>query len=81
MAIMLTGTDIAVIRTSRGMNLREFAEFIGVSEATVSRWEADKRHPTWKMMMLLNELATGKDDRNGKSSPNGRPRKEAASAS
>lgn len=67
MAIMLTASDITVIRTSRKMNLREFADFLDVSEATVSRWESGKRHPTWKMMVRLNELAMAAD-RNGKSS-------------
>ena len=54
--LWLKGADITEIRHAHGMNLREFAQFVGVAGATVSRWEADKRRPKYKMMERLNEL-------------------------
>ena len=56
MLMFLTGKDIAAIRHAMDMNLREFAEMLGVAEATVSRWEADKRRPKYAMMEQLNVL-------------------------
>lgn len=64
MVMFLTGKDIAALRQSRGQTLREFAESLGVSEATASRWESDKRRPRYPMMERLNELAAKSNCRN-----------------
>jgi len=34
----------------------EFAEFLGVSNVTVSRWETGKSFPTIKLKRKLNDL-------------------------
>jgi len=57
MNIMLTHHTIRRFRQELGINLREFGELVGVSEATASRWEAGKRHPTWRKMDRLNQIA------------------------
>lgn len=78
MLMLLTGPDITAIRNALGMNLKEFGKYLGVAEPTVCRWEAGQRHPKWKMMETLNELAEQVQSRNGHSR-NGR-RKAAAGA-
>jgi len=57
MVMFLSGKDIATIRESLGMTLKEFGKLLGVAEATVSRWEADKRRPRYEMMERLNDLS------------------------
>lgn len=58
MAIMfLKGNDIREIRKAAGMNQREFGELLGVADATVNRWELDKRRPNYDMMERLYALA------------------------
>ncbi len=56
MIMFLTGKDISALRHAMGMNLREFADSLGVAEATVSRWEANKRRPNYEMMERLSKL-------------------------
>jgi transcriptional regulator with XRE-family HTH domain len=48
--------DIAAIRQARGMNLREFGDLLGVSEATASRWESGDRHPQIETLIRLGEM-------------------------
>lgn len=58
MAIMfLTGQEITEIRRAAGMNLKQFGDLLGVTEATVSRWESGHRRPKYEMMERLNDLA------------------------
>lgn len=60
MFMLFSKDDIAMIRESCGVNLREFGELLGVSEATVSRWETGHRQPSVNAMKKLNELAVKK---------------------
>lgn len=53
----LKGADISAIRNASGMNQREFGELLGVADATVNRWEHNKRRPNYEMMEQLNKLA------------------------
>lgn len=56
MLMFLTGKDISKIRQARGLTLKQFADLLGVTEAAVSRWEADKRRPRYDMMEKLNDM-------------------------
>ena len=56
MIMFLTGKDITLRRESLGLNLKQFGEMLGVSEACVSRWEAGKRRPKYEMMERLNSI-------------------------
>ena len=56
MIMFLTGKDITLRRESLGLNLKQFGEMLGVSEACVSRWEAGKRRPKYEMMERLNRM-------------------------
>lgn len=55
--MILEAAEIAEIRKSKGMNLRQFGQLLGVSEATASRWEAGIRHPRFATLVKLNQLA------------------------
>lgn len=57
MLMFLTGKDIATIRHGLAMNLREFGELLGVTEAAVCLWESGKRRPRYEMMERLNQVA------------------------
>lgn len=57
MLMFFTGADIAAIRQKLGLTQKAFGEALGVAEATVSRWEADKRRPRFDDMERLNDLA------------------------
>ncbi|GAA4247868.1 hypothetical protein GCM10022293_05100 [Azospirillum formosense] len=45
------------LRKSRGLNQHEFAEMLGVSQPTVSRWERDQQEPEFDQIVALAELA------------------------
>jgi DNA-binding transcriptional regulator YiaG len=54
--MFMKGKDIAALRHALGLNLREFAELLGVTEAAVCYWEADKRRPRYPMMERLHRM-------------------------
>jgi DNA-binding transcriptional regulator YiaG len=57
---MYTSDSIHALRTSLGLTMKDFADLIGTTESTVSRWESGKSHPTFATQIKLNELATSK---------------------
>lgn len=54
--MLLSETDIAELRRSLGMTLKQFAELFGVSEATACRWENGKRRPDYDMLVQLSNM-------------------------
>ena len=48
--------DIRVIRQKCFMSQEAFAKELGVSFATVNRWESGKTKPTYKTMKLIDEF-------------------------
>lgn len=73
MGMRFNKDEIAAIRRALGLNLRQFAEEAGVTEATASRWESGDRKPSWDAMDKLEVLYA-------KTARNGRSRKAAAAA-
>lgn len=53
---MSFGNEIKMIRRKCLMSQVEFAEVLGVSFATVNRWEAGKSKPNFKTMKLINSF-------------------------
>lgn len=53
---MSFSNDIKMIRHKCLMNQIEFAEALGVSFATVNRWESGKSNPNFKTMKLINSF-------------------------
>jgi transcriptional regulator with XRE-family HTH domain len=54
---MYDAEQIRAIRKALGKTQTEFAFAVGVSTSAVISWEAGIRHPTWKKMQRINELA------------------------
>lgn len=50
------GRNIAAMRSARGLNREEFAEAVGVSVATVSRWESGKLGMTDARKLRIAEV-------------------------
>ena len=48
--------DIKMIRHKCLMSQTEFADALGVSFATVNRWESGKSKPNFKTMKLINNF-------------------------
>ncbi|WP_209978741.1 LexA family protein [Azospirillum picis] len=48
---------IKQLRKSRGLNQAEFAELLGVTQPTVSRWELGKSEPEFDQIVALADLA------------------------
>lgn len=48
--------DIKMIRHKCIMSQKDFADALGVSFATVSRWESGKSKPNFKTMKLINNF-------------------------
>ena len=48
--------DIKMIRHTCLMSQTEFADALGVSFATVNRWESGKSKPNFKTMKLINNF-------------------------
>ena len=46
---------IKQIRQQRFLSQEAFAKELGVSFATVNRWESEKNKPTYKTMKLIDE--------------------------
>lgn len=55
--VMITAEQIKLIREAMGLSLTDFAAVLGVSISTVCLWEQGHRHPRWKPMVKLNDLA------------------------
>lgn len=55
--IMFTPEAIRELRKTLRLTMKELGVRVGVTEATVSRWEAGERHPRFKQIVTLNELA------------------------
>lgn len=53
---MSFSNDIKMIRHKCLMSQIEFAESLGVSFATVNRWESGKSKPNFKTMKLINSF-------------------------
>lgn len=47
---------IKSLRNKMFLTQTEFAKFIGVSLATIARWETGENEPTMKMKKKLNDL-------------------------
>ena len=56
MAQFAFGSDVRRIRRKNGLSQREFAERIGVSQSTVSRWESGKRGLSEKTLYRIMSL-------------------------
>jgi DNA-binding transcriptional regulator YiaG len=54
---MLDAKAISEIRWKLRLTQAEFGALLDVTSSTVSLWEQGKRHPAWKQMVKLNELA------------------------
>lgn len=61
---MLTGKEIRKLREKLGMTPTEFGYTLGVSSSTVTLWQKDLRHPSWKHLVKLNDLLK-KAEKNG----------------
>ena len=48
--------DIREIRQKRFLSQEAFAKELGVSFATVNRWESGKTKPTYKTMKLIDDF-------------------------
>lgn len=53
---MSFNNDIKMIRHKCLMSQKDFAEALGVSFATVNRWESGKSKPNFKAMKLINSF-------------------------
>lgn len=53
---MSFSNDIKFIRHKCLMSQMEFAEVLGVSFATVNRWESGKSKPNFKTLKLINSF-------------------------
>lgn len=51
-----TKEEIAALRQALGMTLSQFAELVGVTAATASRWEAGLRFPSREADEKLEEI-------------------------
>lgn len=47
---------VKTLRNKMFLTQTEFAKFIGVSLATIARWETGENEPTMKMKKKLNDL-------------------------
>jgi len=54
---MFTPEQIRSIRLGMRLSAAEFARLMNVSEDCIWRWERGNRHPTYRKMVMLNDLA------------------------
>ena len=50
---MNLGNVLAKLRKEKGLNQRDFAESLGVSNGTVAMWETNKRQPDLEMLVKI----------------------------
>lgn len=53
--------DLKNIRQSRFLSQEAFAKELGVSFATVNRWESGRTKPTYKTMKLIDDFCKKND--------------------
>ena len=53
----MDGSDIRVLRKQLGITQEEFAHRVGVTFATVNRWENAKSKPSRLALRILDELS------------------------
>lgn len=58
---MAFSTDIKNLRLQAYLTQQEFARELGVSFATINRWEKGKSKPTIKTMRLINAFCQKND--------------------
>lgn len=56
----MPATEIRAIRDRLNLTQAEFADRLGVSQATVSLWEAGERRPTGSAVRLMYMIASEK---------------------
>jgi len=55
--VMFNAKQILELRKAMGLTQPEFAKLIGVTASAVCLWESGKRHPPYKKMLKINEVA------------------------
>lgn len=64
MTVLFTPERIREFRQRAGISPTELGFRLGVTENTIHRWEMGDRHPSYTMMLKLNEFfGTDKKDR------------------
>lgn len=58
---MSFSNDIKMIRQRCLLSQQDFAKVLGVSFATVNRWEAGRSRPTYKTMKLIDDYCKKND--------------------
>lgn len=54
---MFDAEKIKNLRIALGLNQEKFANLLGVTKSAVSLWEKGRRHPPYRKMERLNQLA------------------------
>lgn len=57
----VTAKDLKRVRNMLAMSQKDFSKFIGVSKATIERWESGKENITGPIVLLLNMLENNPD--------------------
>lgn len=50
---MSLGENIKLLRESKGLTMKEFAEIVGVDRTSVSAWERDHTTPNYDMLIKI----------------------------
>ncbi len=54
---MTEPNDIILVREKRGWSQQALADFIGVDQGTISKWESGKAKPSGPAQRLLDQLS------------------------
>lgn len=44
---------LRILRTNRGLSVKQLSSIMGVTEDTIALWEKGKRHPNYNMLLKL----------------------------
>ncbi|MDF9504642.1 helix-turn-helix domain-containing protein, partial [Bacillus cereus] len=48
------GENVRILRTLKGLNMKELGDVLGVASSTISNWENNRKEPSFEMLQKIS---------------------------
>ncbi|MEK4581694.1 helix-turn-helix domain-containing protein [Bacillus sp. FSL R12-0074] len=48
------GENVRILRTLKGLSMKEFGDVLGVANSTISNWENNRKEPSFEMLQKIS---------------------------
>lgn len=48
------GENVRILRTLKGLNMKELGAVLGVASSTISNWENNRKEPSFEMLQKIS---------------------------